>query len=92
MARKVKKTPPGKRRPRQLVVQSQAAQIAKGAQTPLLPHEHDESPEAPISSPGPLAVQAHADVARGLVDTDRRQDARRYFDAAARRSRKTAGN
>jgi hypothetical protein len=49
------------------------------ARAPLLPHEHDESPEtSPLADP--VAVQAHADVSRGLVDTERREEATQIFN------------
>lgn len=37
---------------------------------PQLPHERDESSERD-DAPRPVIEQAHRDVARGLVDTDR---------------------
>lgn len=65
--------------------------VQSGAVTPKsvpkLPHEHDESPEA-AASPDAVAVQAHADVARGLVNTDLREEAGRAFDRAAPKPRK----
>jgi hypothetical protein len=51
------------------------------ATLPKLPHEHDESPEKALA-PDPAAVQAHADVERGLIDTDGREEAGRAFDTA----------
>ena len=38
---------------------------------PRLPHEHDESSDSQQSPPRPKMKQAHDDVERGLVDTDR---------------------
>jgi hypothetical protein len=67
-----------------LSVQSGAAIPAR---VPKLPHEHDESPEA-AASPDAAAVQAHADVVRGLVNTDLREEAGRAFDKAAPKARK----
>ncbi|MET0682092.1 MAG: hypothetical protein ABWZ29_01975 [Casimicrobiaceae bacterium] len=77
----------GKRASTRLAVQTEAA-LARGApRVPLLPHEHDESPEPSTVAPGPLAVQAHTDLARGLVDTERRGDATRVYNS--RRPRKS---
>jgi hypothetical protein len=57
------------------------AQSYSGA--PFLPHEHDESPEtSPLADP--VAIQAHADVSRGLIDTERRGDATEVFNRNAR--------
>jgi len=42
-----------------------------GASSPRLPHEHDESADSQSSEPRADMIQAHADVERGLVDTDR---------------------
>jgi len=75
----------GKRASTHVVVQAETA-LARGApRVPLLPHERDESAEPSTASPGPHEVQAHTDLARGLVDTERRQDATRIFNATARR-------
>ena len=68
------------RRSRALSVQTQAAQAPGLPKAPLLPHEHDESPELSSASPQSVEVQAHADLARGLVETDRREDATRVFN------------
>jgi hypothetical protein len=38
---------------------------------PRLPHEHDESSDSQTSKARPVIQQAHDDVSRGLVDTDR---------------------
>jgi hypothetical protein len=63
------------------------AQAYSGA--PLLPHEHDESPEtSPLADP--VTTQAHADVSRGLVDTERRGDATEVFNRKARPAPKGA--
>lgn len=76
------------RRPPRLVVHSDAA--PPDTARPKLPHEHDESPES-RPAPDPVLVQGHADVERGLVDTDRREEAGRAFDHAppARKKRGT---
>jgi len=67
------------KRPTQLAVQMEHSQLRGPVRAPLLPHEHDESPEtAPLSDPA--AVQGQIDVARGLVDTERRGDATRIFN------------
>ena len=42
----------------------------KGKSSPRLPHEHDESASSQNSEPQPVMKQAHADIERGLVDTD----------------------
>lgn len=73
------------RRPPRLVVHSDAA--PPDAASPKLPHEHDESPETRLA-PDPALVQGHADVERGLVDTDRREEAGRAFDRASLLPRK----
>ncbi|MET0442591.1 MAG: hypothetical protein ABW071_11460 [Casimicrobiaceae bacterium] len=74
-----------RRRPgTRLSVQSGPAVPVK---VPKLPHEHDESPEA-AASPDAAVVQAHADVVRGLVNTDLREEAGRAFDKAAPKARK----
>ncbi|MEF7615013.1 hypothetical protein V4F39_13915 [Aquincola sp. MAHUQ-54] len=38
---------------------------------PRLPHEHDESADSAAKAPDPEIRQAHDDLERGLVDTDR---------------------
>jgi hypothetical protein len=44
----------------------------KGKSSPRLPHEHDESADSQhTEEPRPEMKQAHADLERGLVDTDR---------------------
>lgn len=69
-----------------LAVQTEHA-LARGASTsPMLPHEHDESPEDATAA-DPRAVQAEADVARGLVDTEARQEATDIFNARRRKSK-----
>ena len=55
---------------------------------PKLPHEHDQSPEV-AAAPDAVAVQAHADVARGLVNTDLREEAGKAFDKADQAAPKT---
>lgn len=42
-----------------------------GVSSPRLPHERDESADSQRSEPRADMKQAHADVERGLVDTDR---------------------
>jgi len=73
--------PGTKRRRRHLEVRQQkmGKDDVHGTKSPSLPHERDESPEPP-SPPQPVEVQAHEDVERGLVDTDRRQDAVPVFE------------
>ena len=71
------------RRPTRLVVQTERMETPERA--PLLPHEHDESAEDQEPSPDKRTVQGYVDVERGLVDTDRRQDADRAFDVARRK-------
>jgi len=77
-----------RKRSTRLAVQTEHALTRGAAKSPLLPHEHDESPEGSLV-PDPLAVQGHADLDRGLVDTDRRQEATTIFDANRRRSTNT---
>jgi hypothetical protein len=54
----------------------QQATPPRGAKAPLsnpglaLPHERDESPDAPPAASDPLMVQAKRDIDAGLVDTD----------------------
>jgi len=68
-----------------ITVQTEPA-LARGVpRVPLLPHERDESAEPSSASPEPHQVQAHTDLARGLVDTERRQDATRIFNSTKRR-------
>jgi hypothetical protein len=61
-----------KRRP----VGRQQATPPRGAKAPLadvglaLPHERDESPDAPPATPDPKMLQAKRDVDAGQVDTD----------------------
>ena len=63
--------------PRDPVGRQQAAS-PRGAKAPLsapglaLPHERDESPDAPPATPDPLMVQAKRDIDASLVDTDMR--------------------
>ncbi len=71
-----------------LAVQTEHTLARGAAKAPLLPHERDESPEGAAAS-DPVAVQGHADLARGLVDTERRQDATDIFNARERQSRST---
>lgn len=56
----------------------QQATPPRGAKAPLsnpglaLPHERDESPDAPPAAPDPKMVQAKRDIDAGQVDTDMR--------------------
>jgi len=78
---------PGGKRSRPLGVQLENARAQTYSPAPLMPHEHDESPEtAPLADP--VTTKAHADVSRGLVDTERRGDATQVFN---RNSRATKG-
>jgi hypothetical protein len=42
-----------------------------GDVAPRLPHERDESTDSQVGGPREVMEQAHRDVDRGLVDTDR---------------------
>ena len=42
-----------------------------GEVSPRLPHERDESSDSQTSAPRAVMLQAHEDLERGLVDTDR---------------------
>ena len=82
----------GSRKPSpRLAVQTERALARGAAKSPLLPHEHDESPEA-SAVPDPMEIQAHADVARGLVDTERRGDATPIFNRQHRPGSKLKGS
>jgi hypothetical protein len=75
------------KRPRRLGVQLENARAQAYSAAPFLPHEHDESPEtSPLADP--VTAQAHADVSRGLVDTERRGDATQVFNRRTRPARK----
>lgn len=52
--------------------------------SPKLPHERDESP-APPQQPNETVAQGERDLAQGLEDTDRYEDARRVFERDKRR-------
>ena len=54
---------------------------------PLLPHEQDELPDEARTSPDTTSAQGYADVSRGLIDTDRRQDAVPTFETARRKEK-----
>lgn len=60
-----------------------------GEPVPRLPHEHDQSSDSqqtPDGRPTEVGRQAHEDVERGLVDTDRGLEANRvYKDGKLRR-------
>ena len=67
------------KRSRPLGVQLENARAQTYSRAPFMPHEHDESPEtSPLDDP--VTTQAHADVSRGLVDTERRGDATEVFN------------
>ena len=67
------------KRSRPLSVQLENARAQSYSRAPLMPHEHDESPEtAPLADP--VTTQAHEDVSKGLVDTERRGDATAVFN------------
>lgn len=52
---------------------------------PRLPHEHDESADSQvIEEPRPEIQQAHDDVERGLVDTDRAPGMDKLYKRVAR--------
>jgi hypothetical protein len=75
------------KRSTQLAVQMEHRPARVPVRAPLLPHEHDESPEtSPLEDP--VAVQAHADLSRGLIDTERRGDATQLFNRHRPRGRK----
>ena len=76
-----------RRRKRPVARLSVQSDHAVPVRLPTLPHEHDESPEV-ATSPDAVLVQAHRDVARGLVNTDLREEAGRAFDRAPRKTRK----
>ncbi len=62
-------SPPGQRRkPRRA---STTTPSIEGEPAPRLPHERDESSDSQQSGPRDVIQQAHDDVERGLVDTDR---------------------
>jgi hypothetical protein len=52
--------------------------------SPLLPHEHDESPEVASGSRAKIIKRAQRDIAEGRVDTEARSDAVRNFQRAER--------
>lgn len=57
-----------------------ATPAAVGNPQPLkLPHERDESPEAPRDPPAAPMRQAYRDLLHGLVDTDRGAEAGRTY-------------
>jgi hypothetical protein len=54
----------------------------EGESSPRLPHERDQSSESqqtPDGRPTEVGRQAHEDVERGLVDTDRGLEANRVY-------------
>jgi hypothetical protein len=52
--------------------------------SPLLPHEHDESPEIAPGSRSKVMRRAQRDIVEGRVDTEVRSNAVRHFERAAR--------
>ncbi len=55
-------------------------QVSIGQDTvPRLPHEHDESADSQTSEPRAVIQQAAKDLKRGLVDTDRGDEANRTY-------------
>ena len=71
-----------------LAVQAEHTRARVPATAPLLPHEHDESPEtSPLADP--VTTQAHADIAKGLVDTERRGDATHVYNRLRSAAAKT---
>jgi hypothetical protein len=75
-----------RKRPADLAVQRQDNNTTE-PRTPFLPHERDESAAHQAKdAPDPVAVQGHEDVSKGLMDTDRRQDANPVFESARRRN------
>jgi hypothetical protein len=59
-----------------------------GESVPRLPHEHDQSSDSQQTADGqPTEVgrQAHEDVERGLVDTDRGLEANRVYKDKVKR-------
>ncbi len=46
---------------------------------PKLPHERDESVDAPADTPDPVVQQGARDLGRGLQDTDRGPEADRTY-------------
>jgi len=71
------------KRSRSLGVQLDNARAQTYSPAPFLPHEHDESPETSPRADD-VTNQAHADVTRGLVDTERRGDATEVFNRRGR--------
>jgi hypothetical protein len=58
--------------------------------SPLLPHEHDESPETTSGSRPTVIRRAQRDLAEGRVDTEARSSAVRNFERAGRRTKTPA--
>ncbi|MDO9004406.1 MAG: hypothetical protein Q7V20_13220 [Aquabacterium sp.] len=63
----------------------------KGKSSPRLPHEHDESADSQTSEPRPEMKQAHADIERGLVDTDRSPVADEVYNRTLKSGKPTGG-
>jgi hypothetical protein len=76
------------KRSRPLGVQLENARAQTYAGAPFMPHEHDESPDTPRPEE-PVTTQAHDDVSRGLVDTERRGDATEVFNRRGPSSKRT---
>lgn len=64
---------------------------AKGKSSPRLPHEHDESADSQTSEPRPEMKQAHADLERGLVDTDRSPVTDELYNRTLKSGKPTGG-
>ncbi len=59
---------------------AEAPPVVVGNPQPLkLPHERDESTQAPREPPAARIQQAYRDLKRGLVDTDRAAEAGRTY-------------
>ncbi len=52
--------------------------------SPLMPHEHDESPEIAPGARSGVVRQAERDIEEGRVDTEARSRAARNFERAER--------
>lgn len=64
----------------------------KGKPAPRLPHEHDESADSQhMEEPRPEMKQAHADIERGLVDTDRSPVTDEVYNRTLRSKKPTDG-
>ncbi len=65
-----------------------------GKSAPRLPHERDESADSQNqnSEPRPEIAQAHADLERGLVDTDRAPVTDEVYNRNLKAGKPTGGN